>query len=138
MLVFGCSCGPPLANLAGPAVGTVTLECIGQLPPSFIDFVITRRHADGVLLTGCRDGDCHFRLGIRWTRERLAGTRDPRLRQRVPRERLVSCWLGLDRQRALARELEAFCERLIRLGPFTRPQPATPVVAEQPSPESDA
>ena len=98
VIVYGCEAGPSLDGLAGASVATLRLACIGQLPPAFVDFVLSRRHADGVLLTGCRDGDCHYRLGIRWTQERLDGERDPRLRARVPRERVATCWRGLDRE----------------------------------------
>jgi coenzyme F420-reducing hydrogenase delta subunit len=59
-----------------------------MLPPSFIDFALSRNLADGVFLAGCADGDCYFRLGDQWTRERVAGTRDPYLRKRVDRDRL--------------------------------------------------
>ena len=46
--------------------------CAAQLPPSFVEYAL-RAGADGVLVTGCRDGDCTYRLGNRWTAERLAG-----------------------------------------------------------------
>jgi coenzyme F420-reducing hydrogenase delta subunit len=83
-----------------------------MLPPSFVDFLISRRHVEGVLLSGCRDGDCYYRLGIPWTRQRIVGERDPYLRKRVPRERLASCWVGVDRTPRLRAELEAFRARL--------------------------
>lgn len=92
-----------------------------MLPPSFIDFVITRGHADGVLLAGCADGDCHYRLGIKWTEARVAGTRDPYLRGRVPRDRLAMTWTGSTGDRRLQRELGDFQRRLEGLPPFTRP-----------------
>ena len=59
-----------------------------MLPPSFVDFALSRNLADGVFLAGCAEGDCFFRLGEQWTRERLAGSRDPYLRKRVNRSRL--------------------------------------------------
>ena len=42
-----------------------------------------RAGADGVLVATCREGGCAFRLGERWTRERLQGLREPRLRASV-------------------------------------------------------
>jgi hypothetical protein len=65
-----------------------------MLPPSFIDFALARGHAEGVLLAGCRSGECHFRLGDRYTEERIAGQRDPALRERVPRNRIALSWRG--------------------------------------------
>jgi coenzyme F420-reducing hydrogenase delta subunit len=63
------------------------LLCAGMLPPSFVEYAL-RGGADGVLLNTCRPGGCDFRLGDRWTRERLAGEREPHLRRTVPAARL--------------------------------------------------
>jgi len=120
VLIYGCEQGPPIEALAGDAVGAVRLRCSGQLPPAFIDFVITRGHADGVIIAGCRAGDCHYRLGGQWTRDRLAATRDPQLRARVPRARLVEVWAGTTGRRAVERALEKLREQLATLGPYRR------------------
>jgi coenzyme F420-reducing hydrogenase delta subunit len=69
-----------------------------------------RNYADGVLLTGCGEGDCFYRLGIRWTQQRIAGLRDPRLRARVPRERVATCWTGEAQRPCTARETRARVE----------------------------
>ena len=120
VIVFGCKNGPDLQRLEGPAVAAMELQCIGMLPPSFIDFLITRRHVDGVFLTGCNMGDCHNRLGNQWTEQRLAGKRDPYLRERVPRERIGKFWAGLTHNTRLAQELAAFQEQLKGLPPYQR------------------
>jgi coenzyme F420-reducing hydrogenase delta subunit len=85
---------------------------ITRSPPSFIDFLITRHHVDGVFITGCRAGDCYERLGARWMEQRIAGERDPHLRPRVPRERIATFWAGVDAGAALAEELAEFRARL--------------------------
>ena len=133
VLVFGCRSGPGLQALQEPGVAVLALPCIAMLPPSFLDFVITRKHADGVLLTGCPAGNCHHRLGITWTEQRLAGERDPYLRQRVPRERIRECWTGVSGSRQLHRELAAFRAELNELGPLERerPRPALPAPGEE-------
>ncbi len=123
VVVYGCEPGPDLAYLEGAGVAVVKLACIAQLPPAFVDFVLSRRHAEGVFLTGCRAGDCLYRLGIRWTEQRIAGERDPYLRQRVPRERLAWFWAGLDRRRALRREVQAFRTRLVEAAPSHEARP---------------
>ena len=69
----------------GADVIALDLVCAGQLPPSFVDYAL-RAGAAGVVVSGCREGDCAFRLGQRWTEERLLGIREPRLRAGVPRE----------------------------------------------------
>jgi len=58
-----------------------------MLPPSFIEYAL-RSGADGIVVTGCREGGCDFRLGIQWTQERLAHQREPHLRSLVPQDRL--------------------------------------------------
>ena len=115
VMVYGCGEGPNLDAVAGPSVAVVELPCIGMLPPSFIDFMITRRHVDGVLITGCRENDCYERLGARWIEARIAGDRDPMLRRRVPRDRIESFWAGADGEEALKEALDAFRARLREL-----------------------
>ncbi|MEO7008626.1 MAG: cytochrome b N-terminal domain-containing protein [Caldimonas sp.] len=85
-VVFGCDPGARVDGLAAPDVLATSLLCTGMLPPSFVEYAL-RHGADGVLVTSCRDGGCAFRLGARWTAERLAGRREPHLRDRVTRER---------------------------------------------------
>jgi ferredoxin/coenzyme F420-reducing hydrogenase delta subunit len=121
VIVFGCKNGPDLQRLNGPDVAAMELQCIGMLPPSFIDFLITRHHVDGVFLTGCTLEDCHNRLGNRWTEQRLAGERDPYLRERVPRERIGKFWAGVTHNARLAQELAALQARIKGLPPYHRP-----------------
>jgi quinol-cytochrome oxidoreductase complex cytochrome b subunit/coenzyme F420-reducing hydrogenase delta subunit/Fe-S-cluster-containing hydrogenase component 2 len=112
VMVYGCGHGADLDIIAGASVAVIELPCIAMLAPAFIDFMITRHHVDGVFLTGCRAGDCYERLGARWIEQRMAGERDPYLRQRVPRERIATFWAGVDGGAALAEELAAFRARL--------------------------
>jgi quinol-cytochrome oxidoreductase complex cytochrome b subunit/coenzyme F420-reducing hydrogenase delta subunit len=121
VMVYGCGEGPSLEAVVGPSVAVVELPCIGMLPPSFIDFMITRHHVDGVLITGCRENDCYERLGARWTEARIAGDRDPMLRRRVPRERIESFWAGADGEEALKDALDAFRARLRELAAARAP-----------------
>jgi ferredoxin/coenzyme F420-reducing hydrogenase delta subunit len=108
IVVFGCDHGVPIASATSDRVAAVSVACIGQLPPSFIDYVLSTRLADGVVLTGCASNACQNRFGIDWTEQRLAGERDPHLRARVPRERLRTLWAG----RTGRRSLEALIDEL--------------------------
>lgn len=120
ILVFGCEHGPRIDALASPDARGVALRCIGQLPPSFIDYVLSRDLADGVVLAGCRKNSCHARKGIAWTEERLARTRDPQLRARVPAARLKVHWQGRAGRRSLDALVSAFAAELTRLPPAIR------------------
>jgi ferredoxin len=87
VLVYACSKAKTAAFEKNGAQ-VITMPCIGMLPPSFIDFAISRDLADDVVLAGCSEGACYYRLGVDWTRQRIAGERDPYLRKRVPRDKL--------------------------------------------------
>ena len=85
-----------------------------------IDFLVTRGLVDGVLLTGCRTGDCHYRRGIEWMEQRIGGRRDPYLRRRVPRERVAWTWLGVDGEARLRERIRSLREDLRTAGPHRR------------------
>ncbi|MBS0338388.1 MAG: hydrogenase iron-sulfur subunit [Proteobacteria bacterium] len=107
IVVIGCDHCAPVDRLAGGDVTTLSLICTGMLPPSFVEYAL-RGGASGVLVTGCEEGACAYRLGTRWTKERLDGAREPHLRASVPRERLATAWLPAGDDRALAAALDEF------------------------------
>jgi ferredoxin/coenzyme F420-reducing hydrogenase delta subunit len=112
VFLIGCQHGVRVEDLASPSVAATRLPCIAQLPPPFIDYLLSRDLADGVFLTGCRKEACQHRFGIEWTEQRLEGTRDPRLRKRVPRDRVAQLWVGPGEKARLAEAIEAFKLRL--------------------------
>jgi quinol-cytochrome oxidoreductase complex cytochrome b subunit/coenzyme F420-reducing hydrogenase delta subunit/Pyruvate/2-oxoacid:ferredoxin oxidoreductase delta subunit len=116
IVAFGCERGADVTRIAGPDVATLNLMCAAQLPPSFVEYAL-RDGADGVLVSGCAENGCEFRLGQRWTAERLQGTREPHLRETVPRERLALAWADAGDESALRRALAELRQRL------TAPQP---------------
>ncbi len=122
ILVFGCNHGVSLEQFRSDSVATVPITCAGQLPPSFIDFVLSRKLADGVIVTGCSESSCHARFGIQWTMDRFHRERDPRLRRRVPRERLKTAWVGRSGGSRLKVLLKAFARDLAAM-PEPEPKP---------------
>ena len=111
IVAFGCRQGADVHRLASTDVLSLSLLCTGQLPPSFIEYAL-RDGADGVLIGACAPGGCEFRLGSRWTAERIAGTREPHLRDSVPRERVALAWADAGEDAALADALAALRRRL--------------------------
>ncbi len=105
---------------AGRTEGTVVLPCVAMAPPSLIDFLLSRGHVEGVCIAGCAERDCQHRLGVEWTKQRIAGERDPYLRARVPRERVEMIWAGPTEVSRLLHEIEAFRGKLERL-PSNKP-----------------
>ncbi|MBI2311699.1 MAG: hydrogenase iron-sulfur subunit [Betaproteobacteria bacterium] len=126
IVVFGCDEAADVKALAGTDTAAISLICAGMLPPSFVEYAV-RGGAAGVLITGCRDGDCLYRLGNRWVEDRIRGERQPHLRINVPRERVRIAWADRQDLAGLKRELEAFRTSLAALSEATagqaRPRP---------------
>ena len=97
ILLFTCQQAAGFHSLADAATAVMPMACAGMVPPSFTEYAL-RSGADGVVIAGCREGDCEFRLGDRWVEERFAGVREPRLRITVPRDRIAVTWSGRDRE----------------------------------------
>jgi quinol-cytochrome oxidoreductase complex cytochrome b subunit/coenzyme F420-reducing hydrogenase delta subunit len=96
IMVFTCqddAKAPRLrSSLNDAETATVNVICAGQVPPPFIDFILSRDLADGVVFAGCSGGDCQYRFGAQWTSQRVARERDPQLRKRVDEQRLALRW----------------------------------------------
>jgi coenzyme F420-reducing hydrogenase delta subunit/ferredoxin len=123
--VFGCECAADARRLESADTAVLNLICSGLLPPSFVEYAL-RGGADGVLVTGCREGSCAYRFGTRWTEERLAGRREPHLRPTVPAERLRIVWADGHEMSRLKETLEDFRNHLQTLGvDVKRPRPYT-------------
>ena len=91
IIIYGCENGLQLTKLQDVGTATVVMPCAGMLPPSLIDYAI-KNGADGVFVTGCREGDCFHRFGNRWTDVRLLGEREPHLLKRTDKEKIVAFW----------------------------------------------
>ncbi len=108
ILLLGCDHGPTVDALASDDIHTLSLPCVGMTPPASIDYAMRATGYAGVVIAGCEGCDCHHRLGERWTQERIERIRQPALRKRVPRERLLSVWLKVGQEKRLASQVEAF------------------------------
>jgi ferredoxin/coenzyme F420-reducing hydrogenase delta subunit len=92
VLAFACNGSDAHAQLKKSGDAVVGVRCMGHLPPSFLDYVLSRDLADSLLLAGCGVGDCRYRYGIEWAEQRIARKRDPRLRKRVDNQRITYGW----------------------------------------------
>lgn len=91
VLSFACTGSSELAWLEANHKAVVEVSCVGQIPPSFIDYVLSRNLSARILLTGC-GGNCRHRFGIDWTEQRIRRQRDPNLRRRVGAYRIAMAW----------------------------------------------
>ena len=120
VLVFGCAGSAALDHLEDRQTAVIRLECMGQLPPPFVDYILSRDLADGVFLAGCTGGGCNYRLGAEWTAARLNRQRDPQLRKRIDRQRIAlgcepaweKAWIS---RRQAGQALAAFRRQLVGL-----------------------
>ncbi len=94
ILVIGCDYGTDVRQFEDEQVVAETLECIGQLPPSFMDYLCRREDVEAVLMTGCRSDDCYHRLGVELQQERLVRLREPHLKYSDVRDRIGKLWIG--------------------------------------------
>jgi len=125
VIVVGCDHGAKADTVSSASVASVSLPCIGMLPPTFVDYILSRGLAEGVVLSGCSEGECYYRFGIEWTEARLAGERNPKLRAAVPRERIARVWAGRGGNRTLASAVRDFQAGLTPLKP-SKPAPGAP------------
>jgi ferredoxin len=91
VLSFACTGSTELAWLEAHDKPVVEVSCVGQIPPSYLDYVLSRNRAARVLLTGC-GGSCTHRFGMDWTEQRIRRERDPNLRRRVGADRIAMAW----------------------------------------------
>ena len=108
VMVFGCDNAADIGKLRSKGVAVLSFPCTAMLPPSFIEYVLHEHQVDGVFITGCRENDCYHRMGGLWTEQRLAATREPRLRSRAERGRIRQFWASSMDAGELALELESF------------------------------
>lgn len=108
VLVYGCDHGSVLEKLESDSVAGISMPCSALVPPAFIDYVLRKELAEGVMITGCCEGDCHYRLGNTWMDQRFSADRMPILRTRVPREFLRKRWLGVQGSKQLEQEVLQF------------------------------
>jgi len=133
IMVFGCMNAGVAEQCRSGHVGVVALNCTGQLPPAFVDYVLSRKLAEGVIIAGCAENSCYNRKGTEWTTARLEGHRDPNLRDRVPRERFKAVWAGRLGAAGLRQEIEALASSVAALGPYAPRRPAKNRTAKEQS-----
>jgi F420-non-reducing hydrogenase iron-sulfur subunit len=127
ILGFTCNwCSYRAADLAGtarvkypPNIRLVRLMCSGRIDPAFV-LEAFARGADGVLITGCWPGDCHY------LEQNYFAMRRFQLLERTLGEfgilpaRLKLVWASAAEGNRLAAEFTSFVEQVRKLGPMHR------------------
>jgi coenzyme F420-reducing hydrogenase delta subunit/Pyruvate/2-oxoacid:ferredoxin oxidoreductase delta subunit len=97
-----------VSGVAGTKV--LPLPCIGMVNPSMITYALDSG-AKGVFVCGCKIGDCHFRLGNKWFKGRMEGTRAPIIKDKRL-DRIKLAWLSMAEKQEFMDELRAFRDRV--------------------------
>ncbi len=126
---FTCNwCSYRAADLAGtarvkypPNVRLIRLMCSGRLDPTFV-FKALADGADGVLITGCHPGECHYLEQNYKALRRFLLMRRTLVGLGVEPERVKLVWASAAEGVHLAKEITTMVEEIRALGPLNWPK----------------
>jgi F420-non-reducing hydrogenase iron-sulfur subunit len=129
IVAFVCTyCTYAGADLAGtsrlkyaPNVRIVRLPCTGRISPMFI-LKALQKGADGVLVSGCHPGDCHFTHGNYHARRRWMVFRALLDFTGISPERVKFSWISAAEGGKFADLINSVTEDIRNLGPFDQYQ----------------
>ena len=126
IITFCCNwCSYAGADLAGvsrfqypPNIRIIRVMCSGRVDPSFI-LKGFKDGADGILISGCHLGDCHYISGNEFTRERFGRLHKIIIKQLgINEKRLRLEWVSASEGKKFADLITEFTNEIKDLGPF--------------------
>ena len=125
IVAYACTyCSYPGADLAGtsrikysPNVNIIRVLCSGRISPELI-LRTFREGADGVLVLGCHDGDCHFINGNHRTAKRIPILQRILEFSGIEPERLRLEWVSASEGERFAQIVDEFTETVRELAPM--------------------
>ena len=132
ILAFLCNwCSYAGADLAGtsrlqypPNVRVIRVPCSGRVNPIYIVEAL-RQGADGVLVSGCHPGDCHYLAGNYFARRRFAMLQRYLEYLGVEKGRVQFSWVSASEASRFAEVVTKVTEDVRLLGPNRRLRMAT-------------
>ena len=100
-------------------VYVLRFPCSGMIKPALAQLALDEGW-DGVIVVGCAVGDCHFREGNLWARERFKGDRAPNKFRRMDQSRVALLWRAASEASEFAGEVRTFLDDLRQMPPNTR------------------
>ena len=94
----------------------IRVPCSGRVDPLFV-LKCFQRGADGVLVSGCHPGDCHYTDGNYHARRRFALLREFLDYLGIAKERLRVEWVSASEGQRFAELVSDFTAELNKLGP---------------------
>jgi coenzyme F420-reducing hydrogenase delta subunit len=124
VVAFLCNwCSYAGADLAGvsriqysPNVRIVRVPCSGRINPAFLLRAL-QNGADGVLVSGCHPGDCHYIHGNLVARRKFALLKELLQYAGIEPERVQFTWVSASEGGRFAAVVEKVVEQVRKLGP---------------------
>jgi len=124
---FFCNwCSYRGADLAGtsrlkyvPNIRVIRVMCSGRVDPTFV-LKALQSGADGVLISGCHIGDCHYQDGNRKTVRRFSLLKKMLTQLGIEDERVQLEWVSASEATRFASIVNDMTEEVRKLGPFPR------------------
>jgi F420-non-reducing hydrogenase iron-sulfur subunit len=130
---FTCNwCSYRAADLAGtarvkypPNIRLIRLMCSGRLDPTFVLKALSQG-ADGVMITGCHPGECHYLEQNYKTMKRYLLLKKTLAQMGMEPERVQLVWASAAEGVRLAKEITRIVEEIRELGPLNWPSVVSP------------
>jgi len=124
VLMFCCNwCSYAGADLAGVSriqyptnVRIVRVMCSGRIEPGFVLHAL-EKGVDGVLVTGCHIGDCHYITGNEFAERRVTRAKELAEMLGLGGDRVRLEWISASEGARFGHVVEEFVESLRALGP---------------------
>ena len=127
ILAFLCNwCSYAGADLAGvsrlqypPNIRVVRVPCSGRINPFYLIKAL-QAGWDGVLVSGCHPGDCHYLSGNYVARRRFAILKDIAEFMGIPPGRLNFSWVSAAEGEKFSKVIKEVVGKVKKLGPIKR------------------
>ncbi|WP_342304769.1 CoB-CoM heterodisulfide reductase HdrA2 [Methanolobus sp. ZRKC5] len=125
IIAFLCNwCSYTCADLAGTSriqyptnIRVIRVMCAGRVDPSFV-LEALESGADGVLVAGCRLGECHYTFANYNAKSRMEALKEVLADVGIDPGRLNVEWISASEGERFARSIEGFVEYLEKIGPI--------------------
>ena len=125
IVCFACQwCSYAGADLAGTSrmkypenIQIIRIPCTGRLNPHYVMKALSKG-IDGVLVSGCHTGDCHYLHGNYFARRRVIVLKRLLESMGIEKERLQMSWISGSEGRKFTEVVKEVLARIKALGPM--------------------
>ena len=124
IIAFLCNwCSYAGADLAGtsrlqypPNIRIIRVPCSGRINPIYIINALMDG-ADGVMVSGCHPGDCHYLAGNLFARRRFTVLKKMLTTVGIEEDRVQFTWVSASEGNRFAEVVREVTEKVVKLGP---------------------